>query len=96
MKCEEALALDASERSLKLERLETRERKVAMAEDAATAREAKIQEEVDRRVAEARADLANEYDLKSKISEAEVEGRTAALRARLDEAERREKVLRRP
>ena len=64
-----------------------RERHVAMAEDAVTTREAKIQEEVAQRVAKARVDLANEYDLKLKFSEAEAEGRTTALRSRLDEAE---------
>ena len=58
LKCEEALMLEATERSLELERLETRERQVAQAEDAASACEARIQEEVDRRVAEGRADLA--------------------------------------
>ena len=46
---EEALALEAVERSLELERLETRERQVAQAEDSVGAREAKAQEEVDRR-----------------------------------------------
>ena len=55
---EEARVLKATERSLELERLETRERQVAQAEDAASACEARIQEEVDRRVAEGRADLA--------------------------------------
>ena len=65
---------------------------MAMAEDAVTAREAKIQEEVDRRVAKARADLANEYDLKLKFLEAEAEGRTAALWSKLNEAEQREKA----
>ena len=43
-KREEALVLEASERSLELEQLEVRERQVTMAEDAVTAREAKIQE----------------------------------------------------
>ena len=52
------------------------------------AREARIQEEVDRRVVEARADLVSRYDLKLKLVEAEVAGRTAALRSRLTEAER--------
>ena len=41
-KHEEALMLEASESSLELEKLETRERQVSMAEDAITAREAKI------------------------------------------------------
>ena len=50
-KREEALALEAVERSLELEQLETREHQVAQAEDAVRAREAKVEEEVDRRVA---------------------------------------------
>ena len=41
-KSEEALALEAVERSLELEQLETRERQVAQAEDAAGAHEAKV------------------------------------------------------
>nr|XP_020201005.1 tol-Pal system protein TolA-like [Aegilops tauschii subsp. strangulata] len=88
----EALMLEATERSLELERLETRERQVAQEEDAASAREARIQEEVDRRVAEARADLVNGHDLKLKLLEAEGEGRTTAVRSRLAEAEQREKA----
>ena len=67
--------------------METRERQVAEAEDAASAREAMTQEEVDRRVVEARADLANRYDMKLKFVEAKSEGRTAALRSGLAEAE---------
>ena len=46
------LTLEAAERNLDLERLETRERQVTHAEDDVGAREARIQEEVDRRVAE--------------------------------------------
>ena len=84
---EEALLLEATERSLELERLETRERQVAQAEDAVSTREARAQEEVDRRVAEARADLAGRYDLKLKLVEAEGVGRTTALRSGLAEAE---------
>ena len=67
LKREEALALEAMERSLELERLEMRERQVAQAEDAANAREARIQKEVDRKVAEARADLVGRYDLKLEL-----------------------------
>ena len=73
--------LEAAERSLELERLETRERQVSQAEDAASAREARAQQEVDHGVAEARADVAHSYDLKLKLMEAEAEGRTAALRS---------------
>ena len=47
-KREEALALEAVERSLELEQLETRERQVTQAEDAVGVREVRVQEEVDR------------------------------------------------
>ena len=92
LKREEVLALETTERSLELERLETRERQVAQAEDVVGAREAKAQEEVDRRVAEARAGLEGRHDLKLKLAEAEAAGRTAALRPRLAEVERREEA----
>ena len=92
MRREEALMVEATERSLELERLEMRERQVAEAEDAASAREARTQEEADRRVAEASADLANRYNLKLKLMEAEGVGRTAALRSGLAEAEQRDKA----
>ena len=92
LKREEALALEAMERNLELERLETRERQVAQAEDAVGAREARVQEEVDRRMAEAHADLVGRYDLKLKRVEAEAAGRTAALKSKLAEAERREEA----
>ena len=75
LKREEALMLEATEHNLELERLETRERQVAQAEDAVSAPEARAQEEVDRRVAEARADLAGRYDLKLKLVEAEGVGK---------------------
>nr|XP_020165394.1 uncharacterized protein C6orf163-like [Aegilops tauschii subsp. strangulata] len=91
-KREEALALEAVERSLELERLETRERQVALAEDAVGAREARAQEEVDCRVAEARADLEGRYNLKLEFIAAEAAGRTAALKSRMTEAERREEA----
>ena len=87
LKREEALAMEALKRSLEHERMETREHHVAMVEDAVTACEAKIQEELDQRVAKARAGLANEYNLKLKLREAEAEGRTTVLRSRLDKAE---------
>ena len=51
---EEALALEAVERSLELKRLETREGQVAQAEDAVGAREAGVEEEINRRVAKVR------------------------------------------
>nr|XP_040251950.1 uncharacterized protein LOC109743182 [Aegilops tauschii subsp. strangulata] len=86
---QEALALEAVERSIELEHLEPRERQVAQAEDAIGAREAKVQEEVDRQVARVRADLEGRYDLKLKLAGTEDAGRAAALRPRLAKAERR-------
>ena len=55
LKHDEVLMLEATKRGLELEWLETRVRQVARAEEAASKREAGIQEEVDHRVAEARA-----------------------------------------
>ena len=75
-----------------VEWLEVRECQVAMAEDAITMREALIQEEVDRRVAKARADLAGEHCLKMEFLEVEVKGRTASLKVKLNEAEQRDKA----
>ena len=89
---EEALALEAVERSLELERLETRERQVAQAEDVVGACEAKAQEEVDRRVAEVRAGLESWHGLKLQLAEMEAAGRAAALRPRLAEVERHEEA----
>ena len=86
---EETLALEAMERSLELERLKTRERHVAQDEDAVGARKARVEEEINRRVAEVHADLEGGYDLKLKLAGQEGAGRAAALKPRLDEAERR-------
>ena len=86
-RCEETLTLEAAERNLDHERLETRERQVTQAEDDVGAREARVQEEVDRRVAEAHTDLASGYDLKLEMVEAEAAGRTAALSSKLTEME---------
>nr|XP_020174170.1 vicilin-like seed storage protein At2g18540 [Aegilops tauschii subsp. strangulata] len=89
---EEALALEAVEHSLELQRLETRERQVAQAEDVVGAREAKAQEEVDRRVAEVCAGLEGRHDLELQLAETEAAGRATALRPRLAEVERREEA----
>nr|XP_020159047.1 stress response protein NST1-like [Aegilops tauschii subsp. strangulata] len=91
-KREKALALEATEHSLELERLETRERQVPQAEDADNAREARIQKEVDCRVAEACADLENRYGMKPELVGAEVDGRGSALRSRLAEVEQHEQA----
>ena len=89
---EEALALEAVEHSLELERLETRERQVAQAEDVVGAREAKAQEEVDRRVAEVCAGLEGWHDLELQLAKTEAAGRAAALRPRLAEVEGRKEA----
>ena len=65
---EETLALEAVERSLELEQLEMREHQVAQAEDVVGAREAGVEEEINRRVAEVRADLEGRYNLKLKLA----------------------------
>ena len=92
LKREEALTLEAAERNLDLERLETRERQVTQAGDDVGAREAQIQEEVDHRVAEVRIDLVREYDQRLQLIEAKAAGRTAALRSKLTETEQRAKA----
>ena len=83
---EEPLMLEATECNLDLERLEMRERQVTQAEDDVGVREARIQEAVDRRMAEAHVDLVREYEEKLELIEAEAAGRTAALRSKLTEA----------
>ena len=65
---------------------------MAQAEDAVSAREAEVREEVDRRAAKAHADLADEYRLALVFLEAEAKGRTIALRTKLDEAEQHERA----
>ena len=89
MRCEEALTLEAAERARDLERLETRERLVMQAEDDVAAREARAIAEVDRGVATARLDLEREFEERLGLIRVEAEGRTAALRAKLEEVSRR-------
>ena len=48
---------------------------------------------MNRRVAEVRADLEGRYDLKLKLAGVEDEVRAAALRPRLDEADRRAEAM---
>ena len=88
-KREEALTLETTERTLDLERLETRERLVAQAEDDVAAREARASEEVDRRVAAARSNLEREFGERLELTKVEAEGRTTTLKAKLDEVTRR-------
>ena len=83
-KREEALTLEAAERTREYERLETRERLVTQAEDDVAAQEARVLEEVGRRVAMARLNLDHEFEEKLGLIRAEAEGRTAALRAKLE------------
>lgn len=85
---EEALTLEAAERARDLERLETRERLVTRAEDDVVAREARVLEEVERGVTTARLNLERELEERLGLIRVEAEGRTAALRAKLEEATR--------
>ena len=80
------MTLEAAERTREYERLETRERLVTQAEDDVAAREARVLEEVGRRVAMVHLNLEHEFDEKLGLIRAEDEGRTAALRAKLEEA----------
>ena len=86
---EEALTLEAAESSLDLVRLEMRQRQVTQVKDDVGTREARIEEEVDRHVAEAHADLARRYDQRLELIEANAAGRTAALRSKLADTEQR-------
>ena len=61
-KHEEALTLEAAERTFDLEQLETRESLVTQAEDDVAAREARASKEVDGRVAAARSNLEREFE----------------------------------
>ena len=87
-KREEALTLEAAERTREYERLETRERLVMQAEDDVAAREARFLEEVGCRVAMARQDLEREFEGRLELIRVEAEGRTAALRVKREEATR--------
>ena len=86
---EEALTLEAAERARDLERLETRERLVSQSEDEVAAREARVLEEVERGVTTVRLNLEREFEERLELIRVEAEGRTAALRAKLEEATRR-------
>nr|XP_020174888.1 tropomyosin-like [Aegilops tauschii subsp. strangulata] len=85
-KREEALALEAAQRNLDLERLETREHQVTQAEDDVGAWEVRIREEINRRLAKILAGLVREYGERWELIKAEAAGRTAALRTKLTEA----------
>ena len=93
-KREEALMLEAAERTREYECLETREHLVTQAEDDVAAWEACVLEEVGRRVAMARLNLEREFEERLGLIRTEAEGRTAALRAKLEEATRRVDALR--
>src|SRR3954469_14478995 len=88
-KREEALVLEAAERTRECEQLEARERLVTQAEDDVAAREACVLEEVCRRVATARQGLEREFEGTLGMIRVEAEGKTATLRAQRDEATRR-------
>ena len=92
-KREEALMLEAPERAHEHERLETREHWVTRAEDDVAAREARVSEEVGRRVATARSNLEREFQERLELIRIGAEGRTTALRTKLEEATRRVDAL---
>ena len=69
--------------------METREHQVTQAEDDVGAREVQVQEEISRRMAEARSGLEREYEERLELIKAEAAGRTAALRSRLTKAMQR-------
>ena len=83
----EDLTLEAVEHSFALERLEVRERQAAVAEDDVATREAQVQVEVEKRVAQARAELAERHRLDLELLKAELEGRTSALKTELQSVE---------
>ena len=64
------------------------------AEDDVAAREARVAEEVGRRVATARLNLERELKERLELVRTEAEGRTNALRAKLEEATRQADALR--
>ena len=88
-KHEEALTLEAAERAREYQRLETRERWVTRAEDDVATREARVSEEVGRRVATARLNHEREFKERLELVRTEAEGRTTVLRTKLEEATRR-------
>ena len=93
-KREEALTLEAAERTCKHEHLETTEHWVTRAEDDVVAREARVAEEVGCRVAMARLSLERKLKGRLELVRTEAEGRTNALRAKLEEATKQADVLR--
>lgn len=93
-KREEALTLEAAERAREHERLETKERWVTWVEDDVAAWEARVVEEVGRRVVTARLNLERELKERLELVRTEAEGRTNALRAKLEEATRQADALR--
>ena len=62
---------------------------MTQAEDDVAAQEARVLEEVGRRVAMARLNLEREFEERLGLIRAEAEGRTAALRSKLEEVARR-------
>ena len=95
-KREEALTLEAAKRVREHERLETREHWVTWAEDNVAARETRVAEEVGRWVATARLNLERELKERLELVRTKAEGRTNALRAKLEEATRQADALRAP
>ena len=96
---EEALALEVLEHNLEREQLEVMERRVASAEDALASREARIQLEVDQKVAGIHKALIEEYRRKLGLQETrfkqwqvELQGKADALKVELVAVERHGKA----
>ena len=81
---EDTLVLEALEKSLERERLEVMERQVAIAEDALASQEAKIQREVDKKMARICETLVEEYRQKLGLQEARFKQRQAELQGKAD------------
>ena len=69
-----------------------RKRQAATAKDVVIAREARVQLEVEERVAKARPDLAEGHRLDLELLKAELEGRTTALKVKLESTEQCERA----
>lgn len=90
---DDTLALEAVELSMERERLEVMEHQVATAEDALASRVARVQREVDQKVAGIRETLVEEYRQKLELQEArfkqlrdELQGKADALEEKLTAA----------
>ncbi|KAE8777000.1 hypothetical protein D1007_50281 [Hordeum vulgare] len=95
----DSLALVEVEQSLEQERLEVRERQVSLDEESLASRQAKLEEDIDRGVADARHSLLLDYRAKLRLQESRFRERRGhmnnevdALRKRLDQEVKRRHV----